>query len=230
MLAPMRGPAALLLLAVSGTSVLSACGGDKGTKSDDDTELTTSSTPSQILSNPYVESALEEADDAGLSITPERGVSPPVISGTYSFTGEAMSPEVSSSWHSLQSGTWTWWDQTSNNSIKSSYSQIGVQTGTGPGAIIRGTSNKFTVYSVMEVTTASTYTQTCVLLIDGMQDTDGNVTADYVITPTERPQGPYTVTLTVGRLSMALTTGTARHARGDVVDQAQGVSLAMLRN
>lgn len=163
-------------------------------------------TPDQILSNPYVEEALNEASDIGVNFTPETGVNPPVISGTYHFTGQVYY-EGQSGWHTLSPGTWKWFNQTADNHIETAYDQID-QSGGGGGEIIRGSGNRFTVYSVLEIEDFAC-TERAVAIVDGEQDSNGNVRAVYLITPAQKPICHVT---TIGRLELTLT-GTARNIR-----------------
>ena len=132
-------------------------------------------TPSEILSNPYVKDAIKTAEDKGLKVTPEEGVHPPVISGTYDLSGMAYFPLHGR----LASGKWVWSKQTSDNHINTDYNQ-GLQIGANvEGEIIRGTGDQFTVYSILNVS-QSGYSEKGAILVDGRQDNNGNVSAVYV--------------------------------------------------
>lgn len=187
--------------------VFIGCGGDKDGVwnpflSNGGTGVRGLDTPDQILSNPYVEDALDEASDEGVNITPEKGVDPPVIIGTYNLTGEAHHPIFG--WIPLATGTWRWSNQTSNNKIDTDYDQ-GFQTGGGAeGEIIRGTGSRFTVYSVLYIddTDNGGCRERAVALIDGEQNNNGNISANYIITPA---QDPLCHSTTVGRLELTLT-------------------------
>jgi hypothetical protein len=175
-------------------------------------------TPDQILSNPYVRDALDAASDEGVNITPEKGVKPPVISGTYDFTGQ-VHVQGYPGWHTLTPGTWKWSNQTSDNKIDTDYDQ-GMQTGGGvKGEIIRGTGNRFTVYSVLDI--SDEYCdERAIALIDGEQEDNGNIRANYIITPAADPvcHAP-----TIGYLELTLT-GAAKAA----VNESGGAFLMMI--
>ena len=143
-------------------------------------------TPDEILSNPYVEDIIDEAEDEGLDITPEQGIDPPVISGTYDLNGTAYIP-----YHGpLAPGTWEWSNQTSDNHINTDYDQ-GFQTGSNvEGEIIRGTGNKFTVYSILNISQGGNE-ERGIIIVDGMQDNQGNVTAIYLASPVD-DESPFT--------------------------------------
>ena len=186
---------------------LVGCGGDNDGGwspflSSDGTGVRGLDTPDQILTNPYVEDALDEASDVGVNITPEKGVNPPVISGTYGLTGEAHHPFFG--WQPLAPGTWKWSNQTSDNHIDTEYDQMGMQTGFGGGEIIRGTGNRFTVYSILEIddTNEGGCKERVIALIDGEQDNNGDVSAVYIVTPA---QDPVCHGITVGRMELTLT-------------------------
>ncbi|MEK6819431.1 MAG: hypothetical protein AABY10_05885 [Nanoarchaeota archaeon] len=135
-------------------------------------------TPSEILSNPYIKKAVKTAEDEGLEVTPEEGVHPPVISGTYDLGGVAYFPIPSR----LASGTWVWSKQTSDNHINTDYNQQGLQIGANvEGEIIRGTDDQFTVYSILEIS-QSGYNERAAVLVDGKQDNKGDVSAVYIAT------------------------------------------------
>lgn len=176
------------LLFGTAITIALSCGGGKGKKvvnpippsEEEGTGVEGLNTPSEILSNPYVEEIINETKEEGLTMTPEQGVHPPVISGTYEMNGWLYIP-----YHAqLYPGTWRWYKQTSDNHINTDYNQGGFQSGTSAeGEIIRGEGNEFTVYSIIDVTTGE-YKDRGVMLVDGIQDDEGNVNATYVITPT----------------------------------------------
>lgn len=153
--------------------------------------------PDEILSNPYVRDAIKTAQNKGLYISPEKSLDPPVISGTYNMSGKRYFPGNVD----LAVGVWIWSNQTRNNYIDTDYDQ-GIQLGvSGGGEIIRGTTNRFTVYSVLDVNTYG-HKDRFVVLIDGQQDSDGNITAIYVGAPVNdnsylQPSG--------GKLNLTLT-------------------------
>lgn len=156
-------------------------------------------TPDQILSNPYVEDALNDAATAGATITPERDISPPVITGTYDLSGEACYP--GSSWHQLASGEWKWKNQTADNHIDTEYDQFGIQSGSGGGEIIRGEGANFTVYSVMNISQSGCSEQ-AISIVDGRQLNNGDVAYNYIVTPTQANSCYRT---TIGRVNLELT-------------------------
>jgi len=178
-------------------------------------------TPDQILSNPYVENALNVAADEGVDITPEKGVNPPVISGTYDLSGQACVPGYSG-WYTLAPGTWRWYNQTADNHIDTEYDQIGMQTGSGGGEIIRGDGNSFTVYSVLNINDVDIggCEERAVAIVDGEQDGNGDVSAVYIVTPA---QDPVCHATTVGRMELTLT-GAAKVA----VKEGGGAYLMMM--
>ncbi|MEZ5357209.1 MAG: hypothetical protein R3F48_00170 [Candidatus Zixiibacteriota bacterium] len=159
-------------------------------------------TPDQILSNPYVINALDDAEEKGVDITPEKDTSPPVISGTYNFTGQAYVSIYG--WNQLAPGTWHWKNQTADNHISTEYDQIGVQTGSGGGEIIRGEGSEFTVYSVLEIDDVSIggCEDRAVALIDGTQKNNGDISAVYIVVPVNSNSCHST---TFGRIELTLT-------------------------
>lgn len=160
-------------------------------------------TPDQILKNPYVEDALDKAQEEGVNLTPETEINPPVISGNYNLSGEACIPGYED-WGQLAPGTWKWSNQTADNKIDTDYDQ-GVQTGGGvEGEIIRGAGNKFTVYSILDIDDENYggCRERAVALIDGQQNAQGNITAVYIVTPAQ--EGICHAT-TVGRINLELT-------------------------
>ncbi|MEZ5359661.1 MAG: hypothetical protein R3F48_12650 [Candidatus Zixiibacteriota bacterium] len=159
-------------------------------------------TPDQILSNPYVEEGLEDAEEKGVVITPEKASSPPVISGTYDFSGQNYVPIYG--WGQLAPGTWQWKNQTADNHIDTEYDQIGVQTGSGGGEIIRGEGSEFTVYSVLEIDDVSIggCEDRAVALIDGTQKNNGDISAVYIVVPVNSNSCHST---TFGRIELTLT-------------------------
>ena len=173
----------LCVLVLWTTYGIIGCGGDEGLdpfSSEDGTGVRGLDTPDEILSNPYVEDILDEARDEGLNITPEQGLDPPVISGTYDIGGTQYIPSQGT----LASGTWRWSNQTSNNHIDTDYSQD-FQTGSNvEGEIIRGSGNRFTVYSVLDVT-SNGHVDRAIVLVDGEQDNQGNIEAIYIGAPVE---------------------------------------------
>jgi hypothetical protein len=185
--------------------ILIGCSGDKEGGwspflSSDGTGVRGLDTPDQILTNPYVEDALDEASGEGVNITPEKGVNPPVISGIYDLAGEACVPGYTG-WHQLAPGTWKWYNQTADSKIDTDYDQ-GFQTGIGAeGEIIRGTGNRFTVYSILNISDEGCE-ERAIALIDGEQDGNGDVNAVYIVTPAQDPVCHET---TVGRLELTLT-------------------------
>lgn len=169
-------------------------------------------TPDQILKNPYVEDALNEAEDKGVNISPEKDIHPPVISGTYGMSGEAYNS--ASGWYQLNPGTWKWFNQTANNYIDTDYDQ-GFQTGGGvEGEIIRGKGNRFTVYSILDVDDEAHggCKERAVAIIDGTQKYNGDIEAVYMITPAQ--EGGCHVT-TFGYLELDLT-GSAKSNPNEV--------------
>ncbi|MCK5125538.1 MAG: hypothetical protein KAR42_04720 [candidate division Zixibacteria bacterium] len=203
------------LTAILFAVALIGCSGDKENGwssflSSDGTGVRGLDTPDQILSNPYVKDALDEASDKGVNISPEKGVNPPVISGTYDLAGEACVPGHHG-WYPL-SGIWKWSNQTSDNHIDTYY-EVGAQEGFGTeGEIIRGTGNRFTVYSVLDISD-SFCSERGIMLFDGTQDNNGNVSGVYIITPV---QDPVCHTTTIGRLQFKLTgAGKAAVKKGD---------------
>ena len=161
------------------TLCLGSCSKDKESEvlSPGGTGVKGLNTPSEILSNPYVKNAVKTAEDEGLEVTPEEGVHPPVISGTYDLGGVAYFPIPSR----LAPGTWVWSKQTSDNHINTDYDQ-GLQIGANvEGEIIRGTDDQFTVYSILEISQAE-YKERAAVLVDGAQDNKGNVSAIYIVT------------------------------------------------
>lgn len=210
----MRIAMSLFVLAICALIGFVGCSGDKEGGfnpflSGSGTGVRGLDTPDQILSNPYVADALDAASAEGVNITPEQGVNPPVISGAYNFTGEAIVPGWTV-WYTLTPGTWRWYNQTADHHIDTEYDQIGMQTGSGGGEIIRGTGSSFTVYSILEINDVDMggCEERAVAIVDGVQDGQGNVTADYVITPAQEPLCHAT---TVGRLELTLT-GSAKAA------------------
>jgi len=188
--------------------LLAACEDEDGgpTTSTNGTGVPGLDTPEEILSNPYVEDALEEAERRNVYITPEKGLDPPVISGRYAMTGEIYLPVFG--WQSLTPGTWRWSNQTSTHKIDTEYSQVfgegDSQTGSGGGEIIRGRDRYFTVYSVIEVddTDAGGCKERFLAIIDGTQLASGDVSARYIATPA---QEPVCHVRTIGRMELDLT-------------------------
>lgn len=209
----------VIILALCAALGLAGCSKDEDQKDNlTGTGVKGLDTPDQILSNPYVEDILDEASEEGVNITPEKGVDPPVISGAYSFTGEACVPGYTG-WHQLNPGTWRWYNQTVDNKIDTDYDQ-GLQTGGSvDGEIIRGTGNRFTVYSIFNISDEYC-SERAIAVIDGEQHDNGNVTANYIITPAKSPKchAP-----TVGRLEFVLT-GAGKSAG----ENKEGVSLIMM--
>lgn len=168
------GKKLLLGAAVSAALSFGACGKD-GVVDPNGTGVKGLNTPSEILSNPYVKDAIQEARDEGLNVTPETGINPPVISGTYNLNGTAYFPMRGQ----LASGTWVWSRQTSDNHINTDYDQ-GLQIGANvEGEIIRGTGSQFTVYSILEIS-QSGYRERAAIIVDGRQGDQGNVSAIYI--------------------------------------------------
>jgi len=159
--------------------------------------------PDEILTNPYVKDALDAASDEGVNITPEKEFNPPVITGTYNLTGEACVPGYYD-WYPLAPGTWRWYNQTAYHQIDTEYEQVGVQKGSGGGEIIRGTGNKFTVYSVLEIDDVDIggCKERAIAIVDGEQHSNGDVSAVYIVTSAQDPVCHLT---TVGRMELTLT-------------------------
>ena len=140
-------------------------------------------TPNQILANPFVNGALEQARGEGLGfrLYDYNDVDPPVLSGRYSISGRQEFPDSGP----LYPGTLTWSNQTADNHIDTDYEQL-TQTGTSiEGEIIRGVGNRFTVYSIMRITDG-TCTQRTVFIVDGRQGNNGSVSVSYLSTPVSR--------------------------------------------
>jgi hypothetical protein len=198
--------------------MLASCGSTVAGLSEDGTGVPGLDTPEQILSNPYVDDAIDAARDEGVVVTPEAGVNPPVITGSYQMSGEVMYLGLSG-WRPLSPGTWRWSNQTSANHVDTDFEQAGLltQTGSGGGEIIRGEGSRFTVYSVLDVST-TVFGETCqervVVLVDGTQLSNGDVTAVYIGTPAQEAECYAT---SVGRLELSLT-GPASSSTKDVAD------------
>ncbi len=203
--------------------VLLGCGDDNDNGKLTGTGVRDLDTPDQILENPYVRDALEQADNSGAVITPEKGIDPPVISGRYSISGEAIVPGYTG-WHDLNPGTWRWYNQTADNHIDTHYDQIGLQTGQGGGEIIRGVANRFTVYSVLFIDDESVggCKERAVVIVDGEQDSDGDVSAVYI---SVAAQQPVCHAATVGRLELTLT-GPAKATTTDI--EGAGVMMIVI--
>ena len=100
-------------------------------------------------------------------------------------------------------GTFIWRNQTSDNKIETQYSQslIG-QSGTSIlGEIIRGQGNKFTVYSILNIRQGGC-DEEGILIIDGIQDSQGNVSALYLSSPKEES---FCFSPAAGSLDLTLT-------------------------
>jgi|SRR3989344_5677559 len=155
--------------------------------------------PSQILSNPYVADVINEAREEGLRFGLSREVNPPVISGRYALSGRTLFPNSGP----LNSGTFRWSNQTQDNHIDTNYDQL-TQTGTSSeGEIIRGDGNSFTVYSIMRVRDGGC-DERSVFIVDGRQDSAGNISASYIITPIA---DSLCFVPTAGELDLTLTGG-----------------------
>ena len=173
--------------------------GTSGGSSDDGTGVPGLDTPSQILSNPYIENLVSEVEGQGYNLTLNTGINPPIISGEYSLSGFQLYPTPIQ----LAPGTFIWRNQTSDNKIETQYSQslIG-QSGTSIlGEIIRGQGNKFTVYSILNIRQGGC-DEEGILIIDGIQDSQGNVSALYLSSPKEES---FCFSPAAGSLDLTLT-------------------------
>ena len=154
-------------------------------------------TPSQILSNPYVRNAVQTANNFGVYPTLNTEVSPPVISGRYNIEGEQYYPDQGA----ISFGTFSMFNQTADNHIRTDYQQL-TQSGTSSeGEIIRGVGNEFTVYSILDVTESGCI-ERVVFILDGYQDSNGDIHASYLGTPSQQPK---CFSVSVGRTDLTLT-------------------------
>lgn len=135
-------------------------------------------TPSQILSNPFVADVLAQAEDLGVNLNLSTAVDPPVISGTYDISGEQLIPGMGQ----LNPGTFIWENQTSDNQIDTRYDQLFQSGLSSIGEIIRGSGTRFTVHSILSVSQFGC-DEEVIFIVDGVQDSSGNVSATYVGTP-----------------------------------------------
>jgi len=139
-------------------------------------------TPDEIRNRPEVSNAIQTIQNMGVALNLQTAVDPPYIAGSYSLKGRHLYPDT----NQLAPGTWTWTNQTEDNHITTRYEQA-LQTGASPvGEIIRGSGNRFTVYSVTAITQHSAYGSNCtvpqtVVIVDGTQNTDGSISMRYFI-------------------------------------------------
>jgi hypothetical protein len=134
--------------------------------------------PEEILSDSYVQAAIQQIRGVGLFITPETSASPPNVNGFYNMSGIRYFPDPVS----LDPGTWRWSNQTPSNRIDTDYDQ-GLQTGSNvEGEFIRGSGNEFTVYSVLNISEGGD-TERGIIIVDGYRNSQGNVNAVYTATP-----------------------------------------------
>ena len=146
-------------------------------------------TPDEILQNPYVNNVINRMNEEGAPPRLSRSINPPIISGEYGLEGFRLFPNTGSE---LTPGIFRWKNQTINNYIDTDYSQefggVTTQTGTSSiGEIIRGSGNRFTVYSVLNIRDNLTNCEDVIIfIVDGMQDSNGDVKALYCGTPIEK--------------------------------------------
>ena len=172
--------------------------------------------PSQILSNPYVNDVVDRVERQGYDMRLSRSINPPVISGKYDIGGFNLFPDGMP----LASGTFIWRNQTSDNHIDTEYSQIIGQSGIGTlGEIIRGSGNKFTVYSVLNINYAGC-NERSVFIFDGEQLSNGDVSGVYCGTPVTNP---ICLTPSGGLLDLSL-----RGAAKNIPKNSDGASLISL--
>jgi hypothetical protein len=169
-------------------------------------------TPSQILSNENVQRAVSAAEEVGVNLTPEKGLDPPNIEGTYSLNGMVMVPDYSEEWYELAPATWMWKNQDANLHVDTEYDE-GFQTGAGGGEIIRGEGSSFTVYSVLDIDDEEYggCKERAILILDGRQLSNGDVEAVYVFTPAA---DPVCHALTIGDIYLERTGSAAAGTSG----------------